>query len=270
VKILDKLKTLFEGKFQEIFKNNKFVLVDFSRNTTYVVEAKDQRVLSIDLTKASLEEKRQIKESLDFLIQTEEEIVLVKDSKILAEKISKNLPNDEDAELLEFYKGKLVPEMHQALEPCLILRQMNKKGENISEFKIKIAKQYPLFGNNMCNMVTEDYFHKHFKELYFSMAAENDFKIENYRVKVFTIVKSSPYTVFMTKYKSFDEQQLEVKVKLERLRRYGTGKLLIHGLGRDNVEKAEKIASEYGKDKSVTVMKDQDSTETVITTQLIF
>ncbi len=59
--ILDKLKTLFEGKFRDLFSNNNFTFIDLSRNTTQVLEAKDiegGKKLSIDLSKASNPEKQ--------------------------------------------------------------------------------------------------------------------------------------------------------------------------------------------------------------------
>lgn len=265
----EKLRNIFEGKFRDVFANNKFVLFDFSHNSNSVVEVKKQDVLSIDLGKATLEEKKAIKEIVEYSIQ-QDEALLRKEEKALTEKIHHNLPLREDNELLDFYKGKLVPEMHQALEAALILRRMKESGESIDDFKAKIARRYPLFGNNLCNMVSQGYFHDHFKQLYQSMQSEPDFDIEKYRSKVLKIVVESPYTVFITRHKTYDEMSGKVRFKLQKLKAYGTGKLAIHGLGKENVATTKLILDEYKNDNSVQIEIDPDSTSTIITAYLKF
>ncbi len=268
--IFDKLKNIFEGKFKDVFKDNKFAIFDFSKNNTYVIEPKGTNILSIDLSKAVPEEKKQIKEVIDYSIQKDQEALLNSRSHELTERIHKNLPRNADIELLEFYKGKLVPEMYNALEGALIVKRIAENKEDFTLLKTKIARQYPRFGNNLCNMVSQGYFHGHFKELYVSMASEPDFDIERYSNKVLKIVESSPYTVFTTRYKTYDEMSGEVRFKLEKLKKYGTGKLVIHGLSKENVETIKCILEEYKDDNSVQIEVDPDSTSKMITAHLKF
>jgi len=52
---------------------------------------------------------------------------------------------------------------------------------------------------------------------------------------------------------------------LDKLKKYGTEKLKIHALGRDNVDKALKIADEYKDDKTITIEKRINQSKTIIT-----
>ena len=69
--ILDKLRTIFEGKFGDILSNNNITLFNFSRNVQNTLELKEgDKLLSLDLTKALEEEKVKIKkEIIDDIVQ---------------------------------------------------------------------------------------------------------------------------------------------------------------------------------------------------------
>ena len=145
-----------------------------------------------------------------------------------------------------------------------------KNGENIDELKWDISRKYPDFGNNVCNLTTQGYFDKDFKDLYYSMLAEEDFDIRAYQKKVEIIVRSLPYIVFITRYKSYDELSGEVKYKLEKLKRYGTGKLMIHAFTKENVSTTLNILDEYKDDDTVLIEVDINPSKTVITATLKF
>jgi len=269
--LFERLKTIFEGKFRDIFSNNTITLFDFSRNNEHVIEVKEGNRLTLDLSKANDEEKKQVKENiLDLLVQRQEELFLIDDSSQKTQKIKQNLPNDDDELLLKFYKDKLKPEIYKALEASIILRNAFQKGHDISELKRDISRRYPLFGNNLCNLTTEGYFDDHFKRLYESMIDEEDFDILIYQRKVEKIIISLPYTVFVTRFKTYDELSGEVATKLEKLKRYGAGRLLLHGIGRENVSTTLTILGEYKNQNGITIQKEINPKETIITATLIF
>lgn len=272
MKILDNLKTIFEGKFGDILNNNKIVLFDFSKNTNTTLELKGENKLSIDISKATPEEKRLLKRDIiDTTVQEAEDAFLINNSSEKTKQIRRNLPKGEDEEVLNFYKDKLKPDMYKALEVSLVIRSASKKGENITELKWDITRRYPEFGNNLCNLTTTDYFHGHFKELYHSMFEDDEFDINSYRRKVENIVKSLPYTVFITQYKSYDELSGLVRFKLDKLMKYGTGKLLLHGLNKNNVKSTFKILEEYKDDASIKKIETNVNTKkTIIATTLYF
>ncbi len=268
--ILENLKKVFEGKFGDVLSNNNITFFNFSRNTNETVEVKDGNKLVIDISKATEEEKKLVKNILDTRVQSENEAFLMDHSSEKTLKIKQSLPHGESEELLKFYKDKLKPEMYKALEASIIVKNAFEIGADISEMKQDISEKYPTFGNNLCNLVTRGYFNEHFKELYQSMLEDEEFDINVYQRKVEKVVKSLPYTVFITRYKSYDELSREVRFKLDRLKKYGTGKLLLHGLGRENVNTTMTILEEYKEGEYTNIQVEINPKKTIITATLNF
>jgi len=270
VTILENLKKVFEGKFGDVLSHNNITFFNFSRNSSETVEVKDGNKLVIDISKATEEEKKLVKNILDSRVQRENEAFLMDHSSEKTLKIKENLPIGESEELLKFYKDKLKPDMYKALEASIIIKNTFDGGGDILEMKHDVSRKYPTFGNNLCNLVTRGYFDNHFKELYQSMLEDEDFDISVYQRKVEKIVKSLPYTVFVTRFRSYDELSGEVAFKLDKLKKYGTGKLLLHGLGKENVNTTISILDEYKEDNSVNINLDINPKKTIITATLIF
>ncbi len=272
MKFLENLKSIFDAKIKDILKNNKITIFDFSKNTTNnVLEIKDGQKLSIDVNRATPEEQKLIKETIiDVIVHQNRDVFLYEKSSEKVKQIKNNLPEGANKELLSFYKDKLTPDMFKALEASVVVRNAFKKEENIAELKRDISLKYPEIGNNLCNLVSQGYFDQHFKDLYNSMFEEDDFDISIYQRKVGKIVKSLPYTVFITRFKTYDEMSEEVNFKLEKLKKYGAGKLLVHGIGKENTNTALTILEEYKNDKSITIEKELNSNKTIITATLNF
>jgi len=269
VSIFEKLKTLFEAKIEgDFFSNNTFKLFDFSKNVSSPLEAKETSEgtkLSIDVSKATENEKKVLKEIIDEKIQEEDETFLTKGSNDKTKQIKRNLLNTADDVVLSFYKDKIPYDMYKALEISLIVRNAFRNGEDIIELKRDIAWKFPKFGNNICNLTTSDYFHEYFQELYEAMKQDPNFTLKDYNQEVERIVIELPYMVFINRHKSLEEFAGQVKFKIDKLKRYGASKLKLHALGKDNVERAEKIAYLYREDKDISVDKKIDSNRTVVT-----
>jgi len=246
-------------------------MFDFSKNTNYVLEVKDNQKLSLDLSKATPEEKKLIKEKIiDVAIQDENQAFLSDNSARKTQQIKSNLPDKDDEELIKFYKDKLPLDMQNALEASLVVRRVFNNEGDISDLKRDIAQKYPEFGNNLCNMTTEGYFHGHFKDLYQSMLNDERFDISEYQKKVKKIVVSLPYTVFVTKYKKFVEIAGEVQYKIQRLKKYGTARLLLHGIGKTNVDTTFKIIEMYKDDKNIHIDVEVNNQGSIITATFKF
>lgn len=122
---------------------------------------------------------------------------------------------------------------------------MAEQGVSISSAKSDISKKFPSFGKNLCNLANEGYFHKDFKELYFSMEQEEGFSPDSYKKLVERIVEGLLYTVFVSGTDSSESKIREINSKMNRLRMYGVSKsLLVHAIGGDNVIIADKIVAE--------------------------
>lgn len=264
--LLDNLKSIFKGKFRDLLSKNKFTLFDFSKNTTYVIEAKNNEKISIDLEKASEEEKKLIKEKLiDVSIHEKDEAFLLEKSGYKTNQIKNSLPLEEDEELLKFYKDKLNPDMFKALEASIIVKNSFKRGEDITELKRDISWKYPSFGNNICNLLSEGYFNSYFKELYENMLPQEDFNIIDYQQEMEHIIGALPYMIFISKYKSDKDFKHELDLKLERLKKYGTEKLKIHGISKHNVETILRIIEEYKEYPNIEIDKKVNTQKNIIT-----
>jgi hypothetical protein len=255
-----------------ILNNNKFVFFDFSKNTTNVIEEKDEgKTLSIDLERATDREKELVKhEIIDPLIQEQDQTFFLQESTEKTTLIKKNLPDKEDKELLDFYKDKLKYDWVRALEVSLIVKKAFETGEEIRDMKTDLRRKYPDFGNNLCKLVSSGYFHGHFKELYSSMRQDEDFEITLYQSKVEKIVKSLPYIVFIDKYRSYNEMSGEVHFKIGKLRKYGAGKLILHALSKENVMNALLIIDDFKNDGPLEVRIDINKQKTVLTAVFSF
>lgn len=262
---LDKLKNFCEANFGDIFSNNKITLFSIATNQTKPLEVKDGNRLIIDLKKFNEEDRIKIKELIDSSIQEEDSPFLTEKSAEKVKQIKKNLPKLNDKELLFFYKDKINSEMYGAFEMSLIVRNSFRNGEDIIELKRDIALKFPAFGNNICNLTTSDYFDKYFRDLYNEFVKELDFKISKYQAEVERIVFELPYMVFINRYKSFEEFLGEVRYKLSRLKKYGTDKLKLHSIGKENVDKSLSIAEEFASEEGIIIEKDVNKGETIAT-----
>lgn len=255
----------------DILSNNKFTLFSFGHNTSSVFEKKDDDTLNIDIRQLSLEHQKEIKKEIfDATIQTNNEIFLQNKYTTTTRDIKNFLPKNIDEDLLKFYKDKLSPDMYKALEASLVVKNAFDNKKDITTMKWDIAKKYPDFGNNLCNLTTEGYFHGHFKELYDSMVKDEDFDIVLYRTKIEKIVKSLPYIVFITQHRSLENLSEIVKFKLGKLKKYGTGKLILHGIGKNNVKTTLIILDEYAQDKNIEIKKELNEQGNIITATLYF
>ena len=81
---------------------NKITLFDFSKNIKNVLEIKSEGKLSLDLGKATEEEKRLVKEKVIDMELNEKGMFLNDKSTGKTEQIRRNLQKETDVELLNF------------------------------------------------------------------------------------------------------------------------------------------------------------------------
>jgi len=75
--------------------------------------------------------------------------------------------------------------------------------------------------------------------------------------------------VFVDQYRPYEAISGEVKFKLNRLKQYGTGKLILHALGRENVLRVLRLKEEF----ETEIKEDQIEANkklTIITAMFIF
>src|SRR3989344_8479203 len=145
--VFEKLKSIFEVRLSDffknntlIFKNNSLININFSRKSNSALELNGDALL-VNLDHATPEEKKRVKEEIiNHRVQIEGEAFLVKHSSTNVKKVKENLPDGTEQELLDFYKNKLTPEMCKALEASIVVRNAFRKKEDITELKRGITR----------------------------------------------------------------------------------------------------------------------------------
>lgn len=266
--ILEKLKNIIGVEFRDFLSSNDIgdiSLIKFSKagGDTYNIT---NNYLMINPSRLGQEQRNQIKQQI-IDAELNEDYAILKDESIeRMSNIKKNIPSSSDEKLLDFYSDKLSADYVKALEASLIVRNMARHGIDIGFAKKDIMRKYPVFGRNLCNLTSEDYFHGHFKELYESMSKEDDFSIKAYQKQVEKIVTGLPYIVFVSSIGTVRDKVIEISSKLARLKKYGAGKLLIHALRRDNVEKTEEILKKIkDADSSIEIELDKKTSRMTAT-----
>lgn len=237
---------------------NKFGLIHIDNSPKTIYEVKEGgKILQINLGKMSAEEKGEFTTLIREQAIPSDITLIETEAKKKTIGIKKGLPTTIDKELLEFYTNKLTLEYVDALEMALIIKkEMQIDPILVKELKYDVTIKYPRFGANLCNLVSQGYFHDHFKELYENMSQEQDFDIKKYTSKIEQLVTSLPYTIFVHMYQPEDELSGTILYKLDKLKIYGKHQLLVHALGTLNVKKAQKVIDELEESHGVKVKYD--------------
>jgi len=252
IRILEKLKTIVGIK--DILNNfsGRIIFFDFSKKVENH-EIQDNRTLVINPERLNGEQLSQIKKELIDSEIIGGRAILEKGVKEDTSEVFQNLPKDKDKEIMEFYSDKISPEFMDALEVALVIRSMSSQGKDIGKKKTDVAKKYPSFGRNLCNMVSARYFDQDFKDLYSNMKKVGNFDPHEYRSTVEKIVKSKPYTEFIHKYKTSEEWSDLLYCKIERLKKYGLHELEVYAFSFEHVKLTEEILKDFEEDGTVEI-----------------
>lgn len=155
-----------------------------------------------------------------------------------------------DKELLGYFKGKLPSRLYELFELCLILRNMRLNHLDIRGFKLRIMKEYPIYGRNMTNLVNEKYFEYKFKELYIEMEQEEDFDISKFHEEIDYQIRKLPSMVFIDSRSDYDILLGDARWKLMQMIEHGLEDITVHAIGYNNVDTAKNILKDLSKEDS--------------------
>lgn len=252
---LPSLKDIIGVDIKDIL--SRFNIIKIDRSVHQKVEVKEGGILCVNYNRLDINEKREFGDLIRKQAIPSNHTVIEAKAKEKTLGIKEGLPKSTDNELLEFYRTKLPPEYVDALEIAMVIRNKKQNDQQgVKELKRDVKSKYPKFGSNLCNLVSEGYFHTHFKELYESMSGEEDFEMKRYTEKIKQIVVSLPYTIFVNSYQTEEELSGFILYKLGKLQQYGTHRLLVHALNIENVKKAQDVINELETTHSVKVEYD--------------
>lgn len=138
-------------------------------------------------------------------------------------------------ETLDFFQGKISENHLDILEKSLYMRETFEKGEPVERRKRGITKRYGRTGGVIANMCTAGYFDKggYLRELYH----EGDFSEDQFRREFEEIIKTQPFSIFVSRMDSTKSIIKELKEKLQKHKKYGIKFLDVRGIGTANIEK---------------------------------
>ena len=148
---------------------------------------------------------------------------------------TKDIPRIE--EILDFFRSKISEAHLDILEKSLYLRDSFERGESIEKRKRDLMKKYGRDGNTIANLCTAGYFDRgnYLREIYEEIKDDNQCRREFEE-----IIKTQPFSVFVSRTKTEGQVMNEIKTKLQKYKKYGIKFLDVRSIGTKNVEKAIK------------------------------
>lgn len=255
--LLDKLKGLFSidifSKLQGIFTTN---IVNNTYNDKVTIDNSSKTII-INVGKINPEEKSTLNSIIQEAI-TENNLLLEDKSKHLLDDFNNTEPTFKDSLVL---LSKIIPNNDIPIwRASLYLKKCFEKGENIEKLKCDIVQKYGERGRSITNLCTANYLDKLILRLYEELKLE--IKDENIIKQRFTfiyndIISNLPITIFVSHYDKPDKLKDRITNKLINNFKYGIQILNIHGIGKSNIKKIEKIINDienqYHMNKSVNI-----------------
>lgn len=210
----------------------------------------DEKEKSLSINIRKLEPK--VRKKLEKIIKEEKGVILKKKTKETLIDFIKTEKSKEIKEILDLFKNKIPEDDFNILRASLYIRKRFISGasrEEIYKLKKEIREKYGKRGLSICNLVSAGYFEVLIKPLYEEMSKDEDFSHEKFLEVYNIIVNESAFAVFISREMSIDNVEKEIYSKMRRNAKYGINFVSIHGIGKQNVEKIEKVIEKIQKEK---------------------
>ncbi|MFH1504040.1 MAG: hypothetical protein ABIH08_01430 [Candidatus Omnitrophota bacterium] len=217
----------------------------------------------VNLNSLSKEEEQGLKEILPLALK-ENYTLLTEDTKLKAEDFKKESGSVEAKEILAFLRPKISAEEINIWRAALYLRSKHNTGrrEEVKKLKYEIMQKYGEKGRNIANLCSENYVKDFLIPLYNAFKQfhkDVNLATEKFRVAYELIVNELPFTIFVNYRMSVDD----IKLEIEKRKRYGSKFINIHGIGEDNKDKIQQVAEEL-KDTGKYEMSKYSKEENVV------
>jgi len=239
-----------------------------SKNTTQKIEVKEGGTVIINPQQFNtVSEKKQLKQIISSAPK-EGYLFVEEQSKQLIEDFKRKDIAKETQDILNFLKDKIPIRDISIWRAALYVRQCYLEKKDVAQLKEDIVKKYGVYGANITNLCTAEYFSDLFKPLYEKLcdSAKDEPQAKKY-FKEFYIkfVTEEPSTIFVHKYMTPAKLKEEIEKKIQ----YGTRLLRIHGIGDKNVQKIKvsikEIEGTY-KNKITGIHQDLESNKVITIT----
>src|SRR3989338_2742678 len=238
---VDKLKDIFKVDMRGWFNTKKTQIIIVNNPAQKTPFVHSEQNLKINFLALDSEVKKQLQLALKEAFDEKEVDLLEQISKERVEDIKEKSKNPKTQEILEFYKGKIRDDHLKALEACLYLRSVFLEGGNIKNLKLDIIKRFGDEGRNISSLCSAGYFEGYIRQVYEEMSTTSSFTNEDFKRYFRTIVRISPFAIFVSEDKDKDELSGEILHKISVHKNYGVKFLAIHGIGYKNIQKIRKV-----------------------------
>ncbi len=257
---LDKLEHIIKVDLRglKIFSPNINIIRNPEKKEKATI-SEDKKIININFDSLEDSEKKELLNSIKQGFDDNEIKNLLEDN---SEKLVKDIKLESGSQItkkvLDFYKDKISYKHYQALEASLYLRRVFERGEPINNLKRDIVQKFGEDGRNICNLCSAGYFEGHIKQVYSEMSFSKGFSIVKFKDHFEDIVKTSPFAIFVSKETNGDELSGEIYHKLQTYKKYGVSFLAIHGIGKNNIKKINKIIQELEEEIEIDTKIKQD------------
>ena len=144
----------------------------------------------------------------------------------------------DDSKILKFFEGEIPESDLEALKYSLYLRTRFNMKLDISKLKEDIREKFGQRGNTISNLCTAGYFDGFLSLLYQEAGKDKFLKLYE------AIVTNSVLAVFVYHGMSDLDLKRKIEEEIETSRKYGLKLVHIHGIGKANKNKIEKLFDE--------------------------
>lgn len=138
--------------------------------------------------------------------------------------------NNSDKSILKFFEGVIPKNDYYALKMSLYLRDQQKKGRVINQYKENIRERFGERGANIANLCSAGYFEGEFLPLLYNSVPKESFQ-EYYEI----VIEKKARALFVHRDMGLEDLEKEFNLMLEKALKYHITEFRIHGLGTQNV-----------------------------------
>lgn len=239
--LAEKIRGYLSIKGLTIIIDGDFITED-AKFTPFSYNSKD-KILILVPNKLNEREPYLLSEVIQHIFDQDDLIIKRERLKVLENYKKYKVRNRSDDTILAFFMDKLSPDDYDALKMSLFLRNEQRQGRNVSEYKRDIRDRFGERGANIANLCTAGYFENEFMPLY--ELSHEEFK-EFYNLAV----EKKARALFVHSYMTIEELQVQFDEMVEKGFKYHMTDFRIHGIGEANVVKVKRFFEERRKDEN--------------------
>ncbi len=255
--LFDKIKDLLSS-FQPVKIQGPVTIAFLSGNKfiDFRPEKKEQKIV-IDLSRAESQAQIDKVKEIAKDLREDGQLFLESEPKKTLEDIESSV--EQHRQVLSFFKGRLLPEDYKILKLAAYLKSRFDRRLPIDELLQQVYARYGQRGKNICNLYSSGYFENSFIPFYEKMQQSSNFSFTNFQSSFDMLVTDCPFATFVSKRTTKAELAAEIRMKLEKNRRYGITELNIHGISLENIEKIRSVLPVFESDPLLKISHDESN-----------